>query len=116
LRRNRGGIGEGSLSVSPRPWSVELDRGTESSSRLEEKLARYARVARFADAPQALLFVFPTEQREAQARRALFNCGMVVLTGTRGFVGKDPLTPSWLPMGGDSRIRIIDVGPARAAG
>lgn len=95
---------------------LELDRGTENSSRLEEKLARYARVARFADAPQALLFVFPTDQRESQARRVLFNCGMAVLTGTRGFAGQDPLSPFWLQMGGDRRIRIVDVGPAKRAG
>jgi hypothetical protein len=95
---------------------LELDRGTESSSKLEGKLAGYARVARFADAPQALLFVFPTEQREAEARRVLFNCGMAVLTGTRGFVGKDPLTPFWLSIGGHRRIGIVDVGSAKGAG
>jgi hypothetical protein len=78
---------------------LELDRGTENSSRLEEKLVRYARVARFADAPQALLFVFPTVHREAEARRALFNCGMPLLTGTRGFVGKRSPLPLLAPDG-----------------
>jgi hypothetical protein len=95
---------------------LELDRGTESSSRLEEKLARYARVSRFGDAPQAVLFLFPTDHREVEARRALFNCGMLVLTGSRGLAGKDPLTQSWLPMGSDRRLRIVDVGSARRAG
>lgn len=95
---------------------LELDRGTESSSRLEEKLTRYARVARSPDAPDALLFVFPTERREAEARRALFNCGMLLLTGTRGYAGEDPLSPFWLPVGGDRRIRIVDMGSARRAG
>jgi hypothetical protein len=95
---------------------LELDRGTENSSRLEEKLTRYARAARFPDAPEALLFVFPTERREAEARRALFNCGMLLLTGSRGHAGEDPLSPSWLPIGGDQRIRIIDVSSARRAG
>jgi hypothetical protein len=95
---------------------LELDRGTESSSRLEEKLTRYARVARASDAPEALLFLFPTERREAEARRALFNCGMVLLTGTRGHAGEDPLSPSWLPIGSDRRLRIVDVASGRRAG
>jgi len=95
---------------------LELDRGTESSSRLEEKLTGYARVARSPDAPDALLFLFPTERREAEARRALFNCGMLLLTGTRGYAGEDPLSPFWLPVGGDRRIRIVDMGSARRAG
>jgi len=95
---------------------LELDRGTESSSRLEEKLARYARVARASDAPDALLFMFPTERREAEARRALFNCGMRVLTGSRGQAGQDPLSASWLPVGGEGRVQIADVGSARRVG
>lgn len=87
---------------------LELDRGTESSSRLEEKLARYARVARFPDAPAALLFLFPTQRREAEARRVLFNCGMLVLTGSRATAAEDPLGPFWLPSGADRRLRIAD--------
>lgn len=87
---------------------VEVDRGTESSSRLEEKLARYSRVARSPDAPEAVLFLFPTERREAEARRVLFNCGMAVLTGTRVPAGEDPLGPVWLPSGADRRVRIVD--------
>jgi len=97
-------------SEFPRPT------GTESSSRLEEKLARYARVARASDAPDALLFMFPTERREAEARRALFNCGMRVLTGSRGQAGQDPLSASWLPVGGEGRVQIADVGSARRVG
>jgi hypothetical protein len=90
---------------------LEVDRGTESSARLEEKLARYARVARFPDAPAAVLFLFPSEGREAEARRVLTNPGMAVLTGTRGLAGHDPLGPFWLPIGGDRRLRISDVRP-----
>jgi hypothetical protein len=69
---------------------LELDRGTERISPLEEKLARYERLARFPDAPHAVLFLFPTERREAEARRVLFHCGMAVLTGTRALAGNDP--------------------------
>jgi len=94
---------------------LELDRGTENSSRLEEKLTRYARVARASDAPEALLFLFPTERRETEARRALFNCGMPVLTGSRPCAMDDPLGAVWLPVGGDRRIRLVDVGSARRA-
>jgi hypothetical protein len=69
---------------------LELDRGTEPLSALEEKLARYARVSRFSDSPSTLLFVFPTERREIEARRVLFNSGMRVLSGTRALAGTEP--------------------------
>jgi hypothetical protein len=95
---------------------LELDRGTETPSRLEEKLTRYARGGPFPEAPQVLPFLFPTERREAEARRALFKCGMPVLTGSRGNAGEDPLSQSWLPIGDDRRLRIVDVGSARSAG
>ncbi len=95
---------------------LELDRGTENSARLEEKLTRYARVARASDAPGALVFLFPTERREAEARRALFNCGMPVLTGSKRYAMDDPLGPVWLPVAEDRRVRIVDVGSAREAG
>jgi hypothetical protein len=88
---------------------VEVDRGTESSARLEEKVARYARVARYADAPEAVLFLFHSERREAEARRVLVNPGMVVLTGTRASGGQNPLGPFWLPSGADRRLRITDL-------
>ena len=94
---------------------LELDRGTENSARLEEKLTRYARVARASDSPQALLFLFQTERREAETRRALFNCGMPVLTGSKPSAIDDPLGAVWLPVGGDRRIRLVDVSSARRA-
>jgi hypothetical protein len=87
---------------------LELDRGTERCSPLEQKLTRYARVARSPDAPEALLFLFPTQRREAEARRVLFSPGMLLLTGTRGSAGEDPLGPFWLPSGADRRLRITD--------
>jgi hypothetical protein len=89
---------------------LELDRGTENFSRLEEKLARYARVSRFSDSPGVLLFLFPSERREIEARSVLSNCGMRVLTGTRALAGEDPLARFWLPVGGEARLRILDVG------
>lgn len=82
---------------------LELDRGTESSVRLEEKLARYARVSRFSDSPGILLFLFPTERREMEARRVLFNCGMSVLTGN-ALAAENPLGSFWLPVGAEQRI------------
>lgn len=83
----------------------ELDRGTEPSSRLEEKLAHYARVARIPNSPRVLLFLFPTERREAEARKALVNPGMVVLTGAEPGAA-DPLGSVWLPVGGEHRLRL----------
>jgi hypothetical protein len=89
---------------------LELDRGTETTSALEEKLSRYARVSRFSDSPGVLLFLFPTLRREVEARRVLFNCGMRVLTGTRALAGNDPLGAFWLPAEGEVRLRIVDAG------
>ena len=89
---------------------LELDRGTENFSRLEEKLDRYARVSRFSDSPGVLLFLFPTERREVEARTVLFNSGLRVLTGTRALAGSDPLGPYWLPVGGEARVRMLDTG------
>jgi Replication-relaxation len=91
----------------------ELDRGTEHSSRLEEKLTRYTGVAGAFDAPEAVIFVFPTERRETEARRALFNCGMLVLTATRHSAMADPLGPICLPVGADVRVRIADITSPR---
>jgi Replication-relaxation len=89
---------------------LELDRGTESTSALEEKLARYARVSRFSDSPAVLFFLFPTERREVEARRVLFNCGMLVATATRVSFARDPLGSCWLPVAGDRRMSIPTVG------
>jgi hypothetical protein len=89
---------------------LELDRGTETTSALEEKLARYARVSRFSDSPGVLLFLFPTERREAEARSVLFNCGMIVLTASKVEFAQDPLSSCWLPMEGDRRDSILNSG------
>lgn len=89
---------------------VELDRGTENFSRLEEKLARYARVSRFSDSPGVLLFLFPSERRETEARSVLFNCGMLVLTASNVLAAQDPLGRCWLPIAGDRRVSVLDAG------
>jgi hypothetical protein len=89
---------------------LELDRGTETISALEEKLARYARVSRFSDSPGVLLFLFPTERREAEARSVLFNCGMLVATASKVVFARDPLSSCWLPIAGDRRVAIPNIG------
>ena len=73
-------------------------------------------MARFPDASEALLFLFPSDRREAEARRVLLNCGMVVLTGARAPAGEDPLGPFWLPSGADRRLRISELLLGKLAG
>jgi hypothetical protein len=50
---------------------VELDLGTENRGRLEDKMERYRVLARAETAPDVVLFCFPSEAREASARRIL---------------------------------------------
>src|SRR5919204_6108212 len=50
---------------------LELDLGTENRGRLEEKMEKYRILARAATAPDVVLFCFPSEAREASARRVL---------------------------------------------
>ena len=85
---------------------LELDRGTENGTRLEEKLVAYQRISRFRDAPPLLLFVFQSELREAGARRHLHNAGLRVATTTLNAVMADPLGKVWLPIPGDRRTSI----------
>lgn len=90
-------------------FAVELDRGTENGSRLEEKLNGYVRISRFREAPKLLAFVFPSERREAEARRHLHNAGMTVATTTLSSAMTDPLGAIWLPIRGERRSSIVDL-------
>jgi hypothetical protein len=91
---------------------LEVDRGTENSSRLERKLAGYRRVARFPDAPDVLLFVFHSGRREVEARRALSDPGMPLATTTDDQTSEDPLGPIWLRLGGERRVTLLDIALA----
>ncbi len=88
---------------------LEYDRGTENHGQLENKIERYRIVGRTAVRPDALLFVFPSQNRERQARRALIGAGFTVATAVRHPALRDPLGPVWLPLGDDQRFPILDL-------
>lgn len=89
---------------------LEMDRGTENLAQLEGKLVGYHRVARFPDAPDALLFVFPTQRREVEARKVLAGAGMPIATATATDALSDPVGDTWLVVGGEARIAVTALG------
>lgn len=88
---------------------VEMDRGTEDLGRISEKLHGYKRVSGLSNAPGALLFVFPTERREAEARRVLENPGLPLYTTTRDRHRSDPLGRIWLRIGEEQRLSLEQI-------
>jgi predicted transcriptional regulator len=104
--------GIGRVVAGSREFSffLEYDRGTENHDQLERKIDRYRLVGRTAVRPDALLFVFPSEHRERQARRALIGAGgLTVATTKRHHALRDPLGPVWLPLHDDRRYPILDL-------
>jgi hypothetical protein len=94
---------------------LELDLGTENRGRLEDKMERYRVLARAQTAPDVVVFCFPSEAREASARRALGGTPMPVATATLARHLNDPLGPNWLLIDGDRRERLDDLPPRRTA-
>lgn len=88
---------------------LELDGGTEPGRRLHQKLDRYSSVAGMPEAPEALLFCFPSEKREAAARKHLAPCGLTIATAVIAGHMQDPLASNWLPLDADSRVSLIDL-------
>jgi hypothetical protein len=109
--------GLGAVSAQKRTlrFFLEVDRGTENSSRLERKLVGYRRVAGFPDAPDVLLFVFHSGRREAEARKVLSDPGMPVATTTEVMATDDPLGPIWLRLRGERRVTLLDLALAGEA-
>jgi hypothetical protein len=78
---------------------LELDRGTERGERLSSKLDQYRLITGHADTPDVLLFLFPSFNREVNARRSLdVPIGMQVATSYRELFEADPLGEVWLPV------------------
>lgn len=90
---------------------LELDRGTEPHSRLETKMHRYARMGLLPESlPHLLLFCFPSERREVEARTALLDLGYItVATTSLDRHRADPLGPIWLPIRGARRRALPDL-------
>ncbi len=101
-------------SAGPLELVLELDLGTENRGRLEDKMEKYRILARAATAPDVVLFCFPSEAREASARRALGGTAMPVATATLDGHLADPLGANWLPLHDDRRVRLLDL-PARGS-
>jgi hypothetical protein len=95
-------------------FALELDRGTESRSRLEEKLERYLVVASATGGPEAILFCFPTPEREMTARMVLGGTGLLVATTTPDRHWGAPLGKAWRPIRADRRVRLIDLAEKAA--
>lgn len=88
---------------------LEMDRGTESPHRLKNKLPGYHLAAQVEDAPDALLFCFPTPRREASARSALHPVGMIIVTTHVDLHHNEPLGRVWLPLSRSERFPILEI-------
>ncbi len=89
---------------------LDLDGGTEEGARLAEKLDRYSSLAGMQDCPDAVLFCFPGPEREAAARKALYDCGIEVATAVLKQHLRDPVEANWVPLSGRRRIRLMELG------
>jgi hypothetical protein len=84
---------------------LELDRGTERGDRLSNKLHQYRLIAGSEDSPDAIVFLFPSLDREVNARRQLnAPTGMKVATCHRELFEGDPLGSVWLPVSSERRV------------
>lgn len=94
-------------------FCLELDRGSEPTRRLEQKLGDYLEAASiFSDVPPILLFCFLTERRESSARRVLRGSSLTVATSTLPRHLDGPLEAVWLPVGSDMRLTLGELAEA----
>lgn len=91
---------------------LELDRGTEDSARLRNKMIDYDEVAISKHLPKLLLFCFHSPRRERFARQALRSTRVNVATSILDWHLERPFDPIWLPVGGERRLRLEDLRPA----
>ncbi len=86
---------------------LEYDRGTETLSRLVEKLSDYEKVAVDRGTPTWVLFAFISIRREQTARHALADATVPIATAT---VGEPPQDSVWLPLSGpQDRLRLSEL-------
>lgn len=79
-----------------------------AGDRLRRKLLSYARLGRRRDAPEAIVFLFPSELRERHARPKLdIDIGIPVATSAKEIFYSDPLGSVWLPIGRDQRFPLV---------
>jgi hypothetical protein len=106
------GVGTVSNGRSRVRFFFELDRGTETHRQLKTKLRRYGEVAVLDDVPKVLLFAFPTERRELEARRSLFQPQLVVATTTLARAMTDSLGTVWHPLEHPFRLSLLELPSA----
>lgn len=94
---------------------LELDGGTEIRSRLSRKLEAFTDLAGTPEAPDVLVFCFPSSEREASARAVLEDPGILVATGVLTDHLRDPLGEVWLPLEARRRRPLVDL-PGASAG
>lgn len=92
---------------------LELDGGTEIRSRLSRKLEACSDLVGTPEAPDAVIFCFPSPEREASARAVLEDPGILVATGVLEDHLRDPLGEVWLLLGARRRRSLVDLAPRR---
>ncbi len=105
------GLGEVVRVERSSSFFLELDRGTERGERLPNKMRSYAWLARVnPGAADAVLFLFPTPEREIRARERLGDVSPFTLaTSHANAFDDDPLGRVWLPIDSDQRIDLFEV-------
>jgi hypothetical protein len=88
---------------------LEYDNGTETLTRLADKLDRYTHLFAATGQRIPVLFAFPGPHREAEARRVLRHPAVPVATASLA-PGQSPADAVWLPAGADrTRLALIDL-------
>lgn len=90
------------------PFLLEYDRGTESGTRLAEKLPGYGDPLSVAVAPTAVLFCFHSAGREAAAPCALVDGPPTLATAVLP-PGGNPADAVWLTLASSRRVRLAEV-------
>ncbi len=89
---------------------LEWDRGTETQSRLADKLERYQELAFALERSLTLLIVAPGVERERGILRALSGrTGVRVLVTTAARHAADPPAANWLEPQTEARVALMDV-------
>lgn len=106
---NPDGFGQLQGPDQSRTFFLELDRGSESPSRVAMKLPGYEEASLARDRSDLLLFCLPDQPREVAVRKVLHPCGISIATTTVDRHRTDPLGRIWLPLGNGHRARLLEV-------
>jgi hypothetical protein len=94
---------------------LEMDRGTEWSRQLRDKVIDYEEASVSRHLPRVVLFCFPNERRERFARGALESARITIATGLLGSHLEDPLGRNWLPVRNGRRLSLSELRPSEAS-